>query len=132
MSIIKAKGVPQNLGRDGLADSPGHSAKYGSHSVLDCDSNNVLEMQLVQVSSEHYIDFNGKIFTNNILFVIILQLKSLILLLLQSNEVRVALVWKGGPDMVCDFMQQSGFTISKIVTDRPKQIGNGSRKSYHQ
>ena len=34
--------------------------------------------------------------------------------------------------MVCDFMQQSGFTISKIVTDRPKQIGNGSRKSYHQ
>ena len=94
MSIIKAKGVPQNLGRDGRADSPGHSAKYGSHSVLDCDSNNVLEMQLVQVSSEHYIDFNGKIFTNNILFVIILQLKSLILLLLQSNEVRVALVWK--------------------------------------
>ena len=129
MSIIKAKDVPQNLGRDGRADSPGHSAKYGSHSVLDCDSNKVLDMQLVQVSSEHYIDFNCKIFTNNILFVIILQLKSLILLLLQSNEVQGSThMEKEGLIWCVTYLQQSGFTISKIVTDRPKQIGKGIRE----
>ena len=52
-----------NLGGDGRADSPGHSAKYGSYSVLDCDSNKVLDMQRVQVSPKHYIDFNFKVFT---------------------------------------------------------------------
>ena len=67
MGIVKAKGVPLNLGGDGHADSPGHSAKYGSYSVLDCHSNKLLDMQLVQVSSEHYIDFHFKVFTNNIL-----------------------------------------------------------------
>ena len=55
LRMIKAKGVPLNLGGDRRADSPGHSAKYGSYSVLDCDCNKVLDMQLVQVSSEHYI-----------------------------------------------------------------------------
>ena len=50
--IIKAKGVPLNLGRDRCVDSPGHSAKYGSYSVLDCDFNKVLDMLLVKLAQK--------------------------------------------------------------------------------
>ena len=37
------------LAGDGRADSPGHSAKFGSYTVIDLDSNKVLDFQLVQV-----------------------------------------------------------------------------------
>ena len=39
------------LGGDGRADSPGHSAKYGSYSVIDLKQNKVVDFKLVQVSS---------------------------------------------------------------------------------
>ena len=39
---------------DGRADSPGHSAKYGSYTVLDLENSNVLDVQLVQVSNDIY------------------------------------------------------------------------------
>ena len=34
---------------DERADSPGHSAKYGSYTVLELEKSNVLDIQLVQV-----------------------------------------------------------------------------------
>ena len=37
------------LGGDGRADSPGHSAKYGSYSVIDLKQSKVLDIKLVQV-----------------------------------------------------------------------------------
>lgn len=37
------------LGGDGRADSPGHSAKYGSYSLVDLNHKVVLDIQLVQV-----------------------------------------------------------------------------------
>ena len=37
------------LGGDRRADSPGHSAKYGSYSVLELNHNIILDIQLVQV-----------------------------------------------------------------------------------
>ena len=38
------------LGGDGRADSPGHSAKYGSYTIMELEEHNmVLDMQLVQV-----------------------------------------------------------------------------------
>ena len=37
------------LAGDGRADSPGHSAIFGSYTVLDLDTNKVLDFQLVQV-----------------------------------------------------------------------------------
>ena len=37
------------LAGDGRADSPGHSAKFGSYTVLDLDTNKVMDFQLVQV-----------------------------------------------------------------------------------
>ena len=37
------------LGGDGRADSPGHSAKYGSYSIIDLNKNKVVDLKLVQV-----------------------------------------------------------------------------------
>lgn len=38
------------LGGDGRADSPGHSAKFGSYTVMELKKRVVLDVQLVQVS----------------------------------------------------------------------------------
>ena len=38
------------LAGDGRADSPGHSAKYGSYTVVDLTCNKVVDFKLVQVS----------------------------------------------------------------------------------
>ena len=46
---VKTRGQPLTLGGDGRADSPGHSAKYGSYSVLDFESGKVLDIWLIQV-----------------------------------------------------------------------------------
>ena len=35
------------IGGDGRADSPGHSAKYGSYTIFDLEKSNVLDVQLV-------------------------------------------------------------------------------------
>ena len=40
---------PVILGGDGRADTPGHSAKYGSYSVMDLEEGVVIDVQLVQV-----------------------------------------------------------------------------------
>lgn len=38
------------LGGDMRADSPGHSAKYGSYSMMDLGTNKIVDVQLVQVN----------------------------------------------------------------------------------
>ena len=43
----RAKGNSLNIGGDGRADSPGHSAKYGSYGLIDLDTNKVLHIGLV-------------------------------------------------------------------------------------
>lgn len=40
---------PLIIGGDGRADSPGHSAKYGSYGIIDLSTNKVLHIELVQV-----------------------------------------------------------------------------------
>nr|XP_054603860.1 uncharacterized protein LOC129165244 [Nothobranchius furzeri] len=44
---------PVTLGGDMRADSPGHSAKYGSYTMMDLKRNKVIDIQLVQV--QHYL-----------------------------------------------------------------------------
>ena len=44
------RGLPLCLGGDGRADSPGHSAKFGSYSIIDLDQGKVVDIQLVQVN----------------------------------------------------------------------------------
>ena len=41
--------LPLTIGGDGRADSPGHSAKYGSYGIIDLSTNKVLHIELVQV-----------------------------------------------------------------------------------
>ncbi|KAH7944454.1 hypothetical protein HPB52_019866 [Rhipicephalus sanguineus] len=41
-------GKPLRLAGDGRADSPGHSAKYGTYSLIDIDRNKVLHVETVQ------------------------------------------------------------------------------------
>ena len=43
------------LGGDGRADSPGHSAKYGSYSLMELRMNRVIDVKLVQVFSSTLI-----------------------------------------------------------------------------
>ncbi|VDI15377.1 Hypothetical predicted protein [Mytilus galloprovincialis] len=52
------------LGGDGRADTPGHSAKYGSYSMMDLKQGVVLDIQLVQsneVSSSNAMEKEGLI-----------------------------------------------------------------------
>ena len=49
LDSIKAEGKELILGGDGRCDSPGHSAKYGSYSLMDLEQNKILDSQLVQV-----------------------------------------------------------------------------------
>ena len=41
---------PLAIGGDGRADSPGHSAKYGSYGIIDLSTNKDLHIELVQVN----------------------------------------------------------------------------------
>ena len=48
LNEIKAEGRDLIL-EDGQCDSLGHSAKYGSYSLMDAEQNKILDSQLVQV-----------------------------------------------------------------------------------
>ena len=47
--LLSASKLPLTIGGDGRADSPGHSAKYGSYGIIDLHTNKILHIELVQV-----------------------------------------------------------------------------------
>jgi len=49
LAQCRGRGAALSIGGDGRADSPGHSAKYGSYSIIDFDTNKIIHMELVQV-----------------------------------------------------------------------------------
>ena len=49
LSILREKQTGLVVAGDGRADSPGHSAKYGSYSLLELTCNKVVDFKLVQV-----------------------------------------------------------------------------------
>jgi solute carrier family 8 (sodium/calcium exchanger) len=51
---MKEQNHPLVLGGDGRADTPGHSAKYGSYAMLDMDLVLVIHVELVQVCIAYY------------------------------------------------------------------------------
>ena len=55
LSQCKATGIALTIGGDGRADSPGHSAKYGSYGIIDLATNKVIHVELVQVTSYNKI-----------------------------------------------------------------------------
>ncbi|XP_060552356.1 uncharacterized protein LOC132713698, partial [Ruditapes philippinarum] len=59
---IRGRGSPLILGGDGRCCSPGHTAKYGTYSVMDLDSGKILDIQLVQsneVKNSHAMELEG-------------------------------------------------------------------------
>ena len=59
--LLKEVGASLIVSGDGRADSPGHSAKYGTYSLVDLQRNKVVEFKLVQVGIIHikYIRINN-------------------------------------------------------------------------
>ena len=51
---LKQKGTPVTLAGDGRADNPGHSAKYGTYSLLDLNCMKIIHTQLVTVRFAYY------------------------------------------------------------------------------
>ena len=50
LATAKARGGCITLAGDGRADSPGHSAKFGTYTCIDVQQNAVLDIKIVQVS----------------------------------------------------------------------------------
>ena len=46
--MIEKKGII--IAGDGRVDSPGHSAKYASYSIIDINKNNMVDVKLVPVT----------------------------------------------------------------------------------
>ncbi len=51
MRQLKGEKRPLVLGGDGRADSPGHSAKFGSYTLMALKKRVIIDVQLVQVSN---------------------------------------------------------------------------------
>ncbi len=49
LSVLRLEDRALVLGGDGRADSPGHSAKYGTYTVMELDCNLILDIKQVQV-----------------------------------------------------------------------------------
>ena len=47
------------IGRDGRADSPGHSAKFGSYTVMELKKEVIIGVHLVQVSAHRICTQNN-------------------------------------------------------------------------
>ena len=59
---LRLSGETVILGGDGRCGSPGHSAKYGSYSVINLEHSKLLDMQLIQsneVTSSNAMELEG-------------------------------------------------------------------------
>lgn len=50
VNLLKQSQDPIMLAGDGRADSPGHSAKYGVYTTLDCETEKIVDFEMVQVT----------------------------------------------------------------------------------
>ena len=53
LTECRSQGTPLSIGGHGRADSPGHSAKYGSYDIIDLDTDKIIHIELVQVIDIH-------------------------------------------------------------------------------
>ena len=49
VAALQANGEPITVGGDGRLNSPGHSAKYGTYTLVDLDHGKILDIRTVQV-----------------------------------------------------------------------------------
>ncbi|XP_064631009.1 uncharacterized protein LOC135489541 [Lineus longissimus] len=64
LNAVKEQDTPLVVGGDGRSDTPGHSAKYGSYSLMNLDSKKIVSMELVQsteVKSSVHMEKEGLI-----------------------------------------------------------------------
>ena len=61
ISVLQAFDEPLTLGGDGRSDSPGHSAKLGSYTMMDLENNAVLVVWLVQVCAADIVYVHSKL-----------------------------------------------------------------------
>ena len=47
--MLSQKEEGLDIGGDGIVDSPSHSAKFGSYTVIELRHNKIIDVQLVQV-----------------------------------------------------------------------------------
>ena len=112
ITSLKEKGIPLMLAGDGRSDSPGHSAKYGSYSILELTCNKIIDFKLVQVST-------------TAIYV------SVALCFLQSNEVSSSNnMEKEGLQRVLQFLDENGLQVGALVTDRHQQITKWIREQH--
>lgn len=105
---------PLILGGDGRADSPGHSAKFGSYTVVELKRKVVIDVQLVQVSTAAACIF----------------MHLLIHYFMQSNEVKGSYHMEmEGLVRAVQLLKKNKFKIGLIVTDRHKQIAKWLREN---
>ena len=117
LARIKDAGTKIVLAGDGRADSPGHSAKYGTYSLLELTYNKVVDFQLVQVNTAHLPCFA--------LFIGIYML--------QSNEVAGSYhMEKEGLLRTLNYLQQQNVKTDMcvLVTDRQRQINKWLREEH--
>ena len=111
LAQCRGRGTALSIGGDGRADSPGHSAKYGSYSLIDFDTDKIIHMELVQVKEcINYIH-------DRILF--------------QSNQVASSNhMEKEGLSRALKFLDAKLLQVGTLVTDRHKQIDKFINKEY--
>ena len=71
MAECVSRDSPLAIGGDGRADSPGHSAKYGSYGIIDLSTNKVTSsynvLQSNEVKSSNHMELEGLVRALNFL-----------------------------------------------------------------
>ncbi|XP_063073829.1 uncharacterized protein LOC134464290, partial [Engraulis encrasicolus] len=108
------------VGGDMRADSPGHSAKYGSYSLMDLNTNTVIDVQLVQsneVGGSYHMELEG--------------LKRSLELLKERNVTLDCIVTDRHPQ-IQKFLRESGITqyydVWHVVKGISKKLDSISKK----
>ena len=120
---LRRDSIPLQLGGDCRSDSPGHSAKYGSYTMIETRINKIIDIQLVQVNTRSFI----VILVANIPFFGSLFVECY----LQSNEVGSSVACeKEGLRRSLHWLAKEGLEISVMVTDRSPQVNKYLREEW--
>lgn len=97
-----------------------HTAKFGSYTMMELQTNTIVDIQLVQVNNK-----TNKLFIKEVLLAWVLHviLRQNLMYLLQSNEVGGGFhMEKEGLKRSLELMEARGVTLDCIVTDRHPQV----------
>ena len=118
LDLVKNSGAELVLGGDGRADSPGHSAKYLSYTMMELRHNKIIDLKLIQVCKGTYnFDLSLSYLCG---FDEMMRGKELTMLyIFQSNEVGGSTYMeKEGLIRCVRFLEGLGLSIGSLITDR--------------